>query len=160
VKALQIAGFLLSGASRTVFVRAWVAVVGSKSRLRIWRSASVRPPARHNLDPCHARNSSRAGRLADARWSGTSGRAVLQGGEGAVLRVFGSRDASLAEPTRWVQALRGTTLSGQDITLLDVALIRHQDHLWGGDQMPSCLSRPRSSAEGSAPLQTTARPRR
>lgn len=58
-------------------------------------------------------------------------------GEGAVLRVFGSRDASLAEPTRWVQALRGTTLSGQDMTLLDVALFRHQDHLWGGGRMPT-----------------------
>jgi hypothetical protein len=58
-------------------------------------------------------------------------------GEGAALRVFGSRQASLSEPTRWVQALHGTTLGGQDMSLLDAALFQHQDHLWGGDEMPT-----------------------
>jgi ApeA N-terminal domain 1 len=58
-------------------------------------------------------------------------------GEGAALRVFGSRQASLSEPTRWVQALHGTTLGGQDLSLLDAALFQHQDHLWGGDEMPT-----------------------
>ncbi|HEY2768223.1 MAG TPA: hypothetical protein VGI76_08190 [Solirubrobacteraceae bacterium] len=58
-------------------------------------------------------------------------------GAGAILRVFGSRPTSLSEPVRWAQALHGTTLGGQDLTLLDVALYRSQDHLSGSDETPT-----------------------
>ena len=58
--------------------------------------------------------------------------------QGAKLRAYGKRTASIAPPVAWARALHGRTIGGQDITLLDAALYGNSDYIGGSEEeMPT-----------------------